>query len=126
MAQPEDLDRAASVRAVRSLVVGPRFVYGRPDGDSLDRNRIRTRRGNLHGLLDDGFSCRAAHSVCEGHSKRGNGADHWSRLQDAGSADRYFVGTAWLGLAAGKTRAGIDGDAVNAQLQRRAAAAAPT
>jgi len=36
MAQPENPDRAASVRAVRSLVVGAWFVYRQPDGNSLD------------------------------------------------------------------------------------------
>ena len=88
----------------------------------MDRNRLRPWRRDFHGLLDDRFSRRAAHSFRERHSQRGNGADYRSRIQNDGSADCDSARPAWSWFAAGKTGAGVNGDAGNAQLQRRAPA----
>ena len=49
---------------------GVGFLHGQPHGHQLDRHCVRVGCGHLHGLLDDGFSCRATHPRRQGHTQR--------------------------------------------------------
>ena len=60
--QSEITNCSAGVGSVRSHVVRLGFLHRQPDGNQLGRHCVRAGCGYLHGLLDDGFSCRAAHS----------------------------------------------------------------
>jgi hypothetical protein len=68
--QSQAANCAQSVRAVRSSLGWVGFVYYEPNGDSLDWHCLRTRCGDLDGLLDAGLSRRAAHSRRQGYSQR--------------------------------------------------------
>ncbi len=86
---------------------GPmRSVSVQPDGNSLDRNRVRPGHGAIHGLLDDGFSGGPAGACREEHSLGENGAHYRIVFQDGGAADRDSAGLAGTRGAADATGLG--------------------
>ena len=80
-----------------------------PMGITLDRHRLRPRRGHLHGLLDHRLSCGPARPGGQGFARRQNGSDYRRGLQDVRAVHRHSSGSIGTRASPDEAHAGSPG-----------------